>query len=150
MEETTKKLNLQEVGVNLDATAEQTNVECQEDINELHPDYLHLDIDNVQDMDDSAQKLHNIYRKIDIPNIKELKAMTCQLDPFQRNVVDIGVKFAKDIIKSQREGNSKAEPPHTMVHGGAGAGKTFVIKTLAQWVQYLLQKSVMTSIHHTS
>ena len=28
-----------------------------------------------------------------------------------------------------------------MVHGGAGAGKTFVIKTLAQWIQHILQKS---------
>ena len=27
-----------------------------------------------------------------------------------------------------------------MVHGGAGSGKTFVIKTLAQWVQQILQK----------
>ena len=27
-----------------------------------------------------------------------------------------------------------------MVHGGAGAGKTYVIESLAEWMQYILQK----------
>ena len=50
------------------------------------------------------------------------------------------VKYAKDIIKSDREGNPIPEPPNLMVHGGAGSGKTFVIKTLAHWVQHIHQK----------
>ena len=32
------------------------------------------------------------------------------------------------------------EPPYVMVHGGAGAGKTYVIESLAEWMQYILQK----------
>ena len=27
-----------------------------------------------------------------------------------------------------------------MVHGGAGAGKTFVIQSLAEWIEFILQK----------
>ena len=76
-----------------------------------------------------------------MPDIKELKEKTRQLDPFQREVIDIMVKYAKDIIKSHREGNPIPEPPNLMVHGGAGSGKTFVIKTLAHWIQYILQKT---------
>ena len=55
-------------------------------------------------------------------------------------MIDIGVKYAKDIIKGQREGNPSPEPPYLMVHGGAGAGKSHAIASLAEWVQYILQK----------
>ena len=141
VEEVTKKLDLKKIGVTLDAAAEQENAECKEEVEEVHPDYIHLDTDNVNEIDDDSNKWQNIYRKIDLPDIKTLKENTRQLDPFQRNVIDIGVIFAKDIVKSQREGNPYPEPPYVMVHGGAGAGKTFVIESLAQWIQYVLQKS---------
>ena len=44
-------------------------------------------------------------------------------------MINIGVK---DIIKTRREGNPYPEPPYVMVHGEAGAGKTFVIQSLAE------------------
>ena len=72
-----------------------------------------------------------------MPEINILKERTRQLDPFQRNVIDIGKMYAKDIIKSQREGNSTPQPPYLMVHGGAGAGKSHAINALAQWIQYI-------------
>ena len=62
------------------------------------------------------------------------------MDPFQRNVIDIGIQYARDIIKSRKENNPHPEPPYLMVHGGAGVGKTFVIQTLAEWVEHILQK----------
>ena len=141
VEEVTKKLDLKEIGISLDATKEQANAECQEEIEELHPDYVHLDTDNVDELDETLKNVQNIYRRIDLPDVKTLKEKTRQLDPFQRNVIDIGIKYAKDIMKARREGNMIPEPPHLMVHGGAGTGKTFVIQSLAEWLQYLLQKS---------
>ena len=141
VEEVTKKLDLQNIGSVLDAATEQANAECQEEVEELHPDYAHLDIVNAPQLDECEQRIQNIYRRIEIPDIKELKKMTQQLDPYQRTVIDIGVKFAKDIIKSQKEGNPLPKIPNLMVHGGAGAGKTFVITTLAQWIEHILQKS---------
>ena len=140
VEEATQKLNLEEIGVNLDAAKEQVDAECQEEIEEIHPDYVHLDTENIGEIEENIKKVQNIYRTIDLPNISELKEKTRQLDPFQREVIDIMVKYAKDIIKSQREGNPVPDPPNLMVHGGAGSGKTFVIKILAYWVQYILQK----------
>ena len=64
--------------------------------------------------------------------MKELKENTALLDPFQRRVIDIGIQYAKEIKKAEKEGNPCPDPPHLMVHGGAGSGKTFVIKILAQ------------------
>ena len=51
------------------------------------------------------------------------------------------MKYAKDIIKTQREGKPIPIPPYIMVHGGAVAGKSHAINSLAEWVQYILQKS---------
>ena len=141
VEEATKELNLEEIGATLDAAKEQVNAECIEEDEEIHPDFIHLDTENVEENEETVKRMENIYRKIDLPDLKELKEKTRQLDPFQREVIDIMVKYAKDIIKSHREGNPMPEPPNLMVHGGAGSGKTFVIKTLAHWIQYILQKT---------
>ena len=104
VEEVKSKLDLTNIGISLDATAEHENAECQEEIEEIPPDYLHLDIENL-DIKETSENIPNIYRKIPIPDINELKKTTCQLDPFQRHVIDIDIKYAKGIIKSKREGN---------------------------------------------
>ena len=62
------------------------------------------------------------------------------LDYYQREVVNIGVKYAKDVVKSRREGNLSPLATLMMVHGGAGAGKSTVINILAQWTQKILQR----------
>ena len=140
VEEANKKLDLTNIATNLDAATEQSNAECQEELQELHPDYLHLDTDNVDEIEENVRHIQNIYRKIDLPDIKVLRSKTRQLDPFQRNVIDIGVKYAKDIVKARREGNPTPDPPYLMVHGGAGAGKSHTIEALTEWIHYILQK----------
>ena len=77
---------------------------------------------------------------MDIPSSAELTENTRSLDKYQREVVNIGIKHAKDIVKARKEGNKAPEAPLLMVHGGAGAGKSTVIKVLAQWMQKILQK----------
>ena len=131
VEETTKKLDLTSIGISLDATTEQSNAKCQEELDEVHPDYSHLDTDNVIVEESNVKKFQNIYRKIDIPDKNTLKVNTRQLDQFQRSVIDIGVKYAKDIIKSSREGNKSPEPPYLMVHGGDRCWKVFCNKNLS-------------------
>jgi energy-coupling factor transporter ATP-binding protein EcfA2 len=81
-----------------------------------------------------------IYRRVDIPSAAELKKNTRSLDEYQMEVVNIGIKYAKDIVKARKEGNKIPTAPLLMVHGGAGAGKSTVIKVLAQWMQKILQK----------
>ena len=96
-----EKLDLSTVAINLDAAAEQENAECQEEMEEVHPDYLHLDPGNHEEIEDNIQQ-QNIYRKINLPNIHTLKEKTRKLDPYQRSVIDIGIKYAKDIVKARR------------------------------------------------
>ena len=82
----------------------------------------------------------SIYRTIEIKNLETLKENTRSLDIYQRKVVDIGVKYSKDLVKSRKNKSKLPSPVYLMVHGGAGAGKSTVINILAQWVQKILQK----------
>ena len=75
VEEVTKKLNLKEIGVSLDTAAEMSNAECREELEELHPDYEHLDTDNVEELEADMNRLQNLYRRIDLPDIKKNKAI---------------------------------------------------------------------------
>ena len=72
VEEANKKLDLTEVRVTLDAAAEQENEDCRDEDEELHPDYIHLDVDIVQE-NEEVKQVPNIYRKIDLPEISILK-----------------------------------------------------------------------------
>ena len=82
----------------------------------------------------------SIYRKIEIPNDAVLKENTRSLDKYQREVINIGVKYAKGLVKARKEGNTTPPAPLLMVHGGAGAGKSTVINVLAKWTQKILQQ----------
>ena len=80
------------------------------------------------------------HKRIVIPNDDELKASTRNLDRWQREAVNIAIRYAKDVVKGRREGNSPAKPPLLMIHGGAGAGKSAVINVMAPWMQKILQQ----------
>ena len=51
------------------------------------------------------------------------------------------VKYARDIVKARRDGNTEPPPIYVMVHGGAGAGKSTVIHFLAKWSQLILSQA---------
>ena len=80
------------------------------------------------------------YKQIEIPDDDELKKRTRSLDKWQREVLNICIRYAKDIVKARRDGNAPAKQTLLMVHGGAGAGKSSVIDVLAPWVQKILQQ----------
>ena len=62
------------------------------------------------------------------------------MDDYQKEVINIGVKYAKGVVKARKEGNVPPKAPLLIVHEGAGSGKSTVIKILAQWTQKLLQR----------
>jgi hypothetical protein len=138
VEQAKKEVDLTEIGEQLDPALEQDNADCEEIELEEHPDLIHADPDQITTDEDGRAK--SIYRKIDIPNDVELKENTRSLDRYQREVINIGVKYAKGIVKARKEGNASPTAPLLMVHGGAGAGKSTVIKVLAQWSQKILQQ----------
>ena len=117
---------------------EQLNKDCEAEEFGDHPDFLHLDPNMLDDNENVTSK--SIYRTIEIKNLETLKENTRSLDIYQRKVVDIGVKYSKDLVKSRKNKSKLPSPVYLMVHGGAGAGKSTVINILAQWVQKILQK----------
>ena len=133
-----KELDITEIANRLDPALEQANADCDEEVIVEHPDFLHIDPGLVNTEENN--KSSGIYKRIDIPNADELKENTRSLDEYQREVVNIGIKYAKDIVKARKENNNSPAAPLIMIHGGAGAGKSTVIKVLAQWMQKILQK----------
>ena len=57
----------------------------------------------------------------------------------QRVVFDKYIHFLKCIICAKHGGNIEPIPPRIIVHGGGGCGKTFLIKILSQWIEYILR-----------
>ena len=138
VEQVKKDIDLTETANKLDPAMEQENADCEEEDIDDHPDFLHIDPGQV--VTDPETPSSSIFRRIVIPGVDELREKTRSLDYYQREVVNIGVKYAKDIVKSRREGNGSPVATLMMVHGGAGAGKSTVINILAQWTQKILQR----------
>ena len=141
VEEAARKLDLEETAVNLDAANEHEKAECEDLMAELHPEYAHINTENVNTEEPNSEKASHIYSRINIPEIGELKRSIRNLDRWQREVVDKAVKYAKDVVKARKETNPAPRPILYMVHGTAGSGKTYVIKTVSECVQHILQQS---------
>ena len=59
----------------------------------------------------------------------------------RKKVVEIGVNYARHIVKNLKYKNSISNPPWLTVLGGAGSGKSTVINILKQWIHLILQTS---------
>ena len=130
-----------ETGEDLDAINEQEKDECADIGVEEHPDYG-LDPAAFLDSTEDPKKNDNFYRPIKVQDLEELCRQSRMLDNEQRLVLDIVLKYVKDLKKSESNKNRiKPEAPRLMVHGGAGCGKSFLINLLAQWLEYTLRKS---------
>ena len=152
VEEAHKELDIAEVndeiGALMDPEGELDNKECLEEVEEEHPDYqfcfpdeefTEKDVFQAND-DDKSKEKGSIFRTIELPSDDELKARIQGLDIYQKEVVNIGVKYCKDLVKARCLENELPNPPLIMVHGGAGAGKSTVIKVLATLCTKLLQQ----------
>ena len=124
--------------VKMDPAGHQDNEDCDEEAPEEHGDHLHCNPDNIDIQEND--KCTSVLRSIELPSNDELKERTRKLDEYQKEVVNIAVKYAKDIVKGRKIHNPHPRGPFVMVSGGAGAGKSTVINVVAQWVQKIVQK----------
>ena len=115
VEQVKKELDLSEIGDRLDPTLEQENADCESESLSQHPDYQHIDPEQFL-VEESGEGKDSIYRKIEILGCEELRRSTRVLDKHQMEVINIGVKYAKDVVKARREGNSIPKAPLLMVH----------------------------------
>ena len=141
VDEALKKLDLEETGIAMDPQGCLDNAECEELGQEQHPEYEHCQPGAGEfDQTDDSEPAGSSYRTIEVLSDRDLRQKTQSLDNYQKEVVSIGVKYCKDIMKSRKTGNKYPTAPLLMVHGGAGAGKSTVINILAMYTQKILKQ----------
>ena len=141
VEEAQKKLDLEETANAMDPQGCLDNAECKELGEEQHPDYEHCQPAAGEfDQPEDSVSTGSIYRTIEVLGDRDLRQKTQSLDNYQKEVISIGVKYCRDIIKSRKTGNKYPTAPLLMVHGGAGAGKSTVINILAMYTQKILKQ----------
>ena len=109
----------------LDPQGFQDNEDCELEGDDAHEDFHHLDPDmlNIPNEEKGDHGKHKtLFREIDIPTDDELRERIRSLDPYQREVVNISIKYARQIVKSRKPPNRYPSGPLINVSGGAGAG----------------------------
>ena len=136
-----QEFDLEETANRMDPQMEQDNADCRSEEYEENEEHLalgHLNPDLYNFAEENSKP--GFYKKIDIPDQEALKSSSRQLDEFQKEVLNIAVKYCKDIVKARNHQNQAPSAPLLMVHGGAGAGKSTVIHAVASWTQKILQQ----------
>ena len=72
MEEASKEVDLEQIGIQLDARHEQSQAECHLEGAVPHPDYMHLETDGFETNENNIRG-SDIFKKIIIPDRNELR-----------------------------------------------------------------------------
>ena len=96
VEQVKKALDLSEIAQTLDPTLEQENADCDVEATVEHPEFTHIDPGEVIKEQEKVEAVK--YRKVEIPTDDTLKDKTRSLDCWQREVINIGIKYAKCIV----------------------------------------------------
>ena len=122
----------------IDPQNEQDNAECEEEEEVEHPDFLIKDPDGLPE-GQAETSLSASYKRIELYNDEKIESLTLRLHDEQRFVLDVGVNFAKNIVKSK---NAKYLPPRAplmVVQGGAGTGKSTIIDAMSQQMERIFR-----------
>ena len=133
------EVNLDDVETILDAEKKQDDLECEEEGIETDPQYEHLDLGDHSEHE--FVPCTNWCKKIDLKDDEQLYKDAQSLDINQRKTLDICLKYARGVVKARSHENKAPDPPHLIVLGGAGSGKSTVIQNVIQWSQKTLQRS---------
>ena len=130
-----------EIGDILDPAGEQEAEDCEQAglvENENFPlDTEQLNLPKEASGSTNSKK----FRQLELQELNDLKLRTKNLDYYQHKIIEMGIQYCRAVVKARNCINPLPEPIQVMVGGGAGSGKSEVIKVLAQWCQLLLQQS---------
>ena len=135
-----EELDTEEIAAMLDPEKEQENQDADEEEEEEHPEYLHIDPNQVEEESKEEPKKKRVFKSIEIPSNQERLKEARKLDKMQRYVLSMGIQYAKRVVRARMGKSHPPISPLMMVHGGAGSGKSSVIKPLAEWMQEILQQ----------
>ena len=110
----------------MDPEGEQELDDNRLDTIETIGEFEHLDTEFV---DKPTDVFESQFRPITTRPLKELCKQAQKLDFFQRQVVQIGIKYARDIVKARVVKNPIPQAPLVMVDRAAGSGKSTTINT---------------------
>ena len=134
-------------GLLLDPENEQDDAECQlNEKYEQHPDFIIKDPDDLQ-CHQSEYMSSSMFKKIELYSDEKIKELTLNLDKEQRTVLDIGVSFARNIVKARNGGIASPTAPLLIVQGGAGTGKSTVIDAVSQQMEKILRTAGDNPFH---
>ena len=127
------------IGDELDGELENELLECQDEEEVIHPDFAHLNPDELEIGKDIMQTKKTI-RNIETRTLDQILEEARQLDQFQKEVLNLGIKYAQNIRIARKGKRTYPNAPWLIGHGGAGAGKSTVIDVLSQYIQHILRK----------
>ena len=125
------------IGNVLDSALEQENEDCLEIGADDHPNFLFKDPTDITD----EPLISTRYKPMELYDDKTMISMSRSLDHDQRMVLEIGVDFAKSVIKSRKRKHVVTSQVLLVVQGGAGSGKSTVIDILSQQIEKILRQS---------
>ena len=133
----------EEIANQLDAEGAKENADIDAEPVEEPVNFIALDSESIQNenLSNNDQGRDGFYKVIEIQDIQDLKARTAALDQDQKAVIDIGLSYAKDLIKFKAGKSAHPVPPLLAIQGGAGSGKSHMIDVLAQWLEHTLRAS---------
>ena len=134
VEEAVKESNsTNSIGNELDPELEKEIIECQESEEIPHPDFEHLNPDELE-FNDNLIQVKKTLRTIELKTSDEMLKDARTLDEFQQKALHVAVEFAQNVVIARKNCGSYPSAPLMMIHGGAGSGKSTLIKIIAQYV----------------
>ena len=107
------------VGDELDPTLEQEILECQDEEDLMHPDYVQMNPDNFE-FENNVKQIKKTLKNIEVKSPDEILREARNLDRFQKMVLHIAIKFAQDLVIAKKGKGNLPVAPFLMAHGGAG------------------------------
>ena len=136
--EKAKEMLQNSAGDLLDPQGEQDKDECEAEGVAENPDFIASDPGNLENVEETSSS--GIFKTVPLCSENEMEEMTNQLDEDQRLALSITSNYARR-LRMARSRPEKVDPPLLIVQGGAGAGKSRLIKTMAQWFEKELRQS---------
>ena len=134
-----------DIGDILDANREQEDDAALEEGEHHNPAMAVIEptLDQLLNSDPPSKSTRGAYRQIDVQDDASLSAKIRTLDPEQRFSVDKVMDFARRVRRAENQPgkNERPTPPHLVVLGNGGTGKSHVIDVLSQLLQKTLSKS---------
>jgi len=99
----------------MDPEFAQEKYDCEMEGYEEHSDFLFKDPSELEQSESQKQT----FRAVDLYDVETLDSLTRSLNEDQRAVLDLGVNFARSVVKSTNTNGATIEPELVVVQGGA-------------------------------